>query len=278
MKLEILFEDKDLVVINKPAGLVVNKADSVTQDTVQSWFFDNFIKSHQFADNHLTLLPDDFDMEYGTAEEIFASRQGIVHRLDKNTSGVLLLAKNPGALVNLLYQFKQRKTTKKYLCLLHGKLGVEKDKIILPIGRSKADPTKFTVIESGRISETDYQVKDFFAQLNIDRLGNTFDDEIMSLQEFKKRAKIYQGFSLVECWPKTGRTHQIRVHMSAIQHPLVGDSKYVGKKRSKLDSLWCKRHFLHASLLEFVHPRSKENMKVEAPLSEDLKKVLKVLS
>lgn len=274
-KKNILYEDQDILVINKPAGVVVNDASSVEGETIQSWFGSHYIENQDYADGWQELVPADFDDSYGSPEDTFKQRRGLVHRLDKNTSGALLLAKNPGALVNLLAQFKQRKTQKKYLSLAHGKFGVEKDTIVLPMARSKSDPTKFAIVEDGRIAETDYQVKQFYSDLDYEQLTKKLGAEIV--KDLKKKSRVYQGFSMVECWPKTGRTHQIRVHMSAISHPLVGDSKYVGKKRTKLDKVWCKRHFLHASQLEFTHPRLNSQMKIEASLSDDLQQVLNLL-
>jgi len=280
MKIEILYQDQDIVVINKPAGLIVNEADTVVGDTIQSWFKTNFLaKTDLTNDQHWrSLVPADFDATFGQPEDVFELRQGLVHRLDKQTSGVLLLALNPGALVNLLYQFKQHLTEKKYLCLAHGKFTVAKDRIILPMGRSKQNPTKFAIRQDGRLAITDYQVKSFYPSLNLEKMSLLFNqDEEMSLADFKKKSKNYQGFSLLECWPKTGRTHQIRVHLSAIQHPLVGDRTYVGKKRSKLDPMWCPRHFLHAEQLKFTHPRTQAPMDISAHLSPDLTKVLTYL-
>ena len=279
MKIEILYQDQDIVVINKPAGLIVNNADSVVGETVQSWFGANFLANPDFTNDHWrSLVPADFDATFGQPEDVFELRQGLVHRLDKQTSGVLLLALNPGALVNLLYQFKHHLTEKKYLCLAHGKFSVPKDRIILPMGRSKQDPTKFAIREEGRLATTDYQVRDFYPSLNLEKISAIFDqDGALSFAEFKKRTKNYQGFSLLECWPKTGRTHQIRVHLSAIKHPLVGDRTYVGKKRAKLDPIWCHRHFLHAEQLKFTHPRTKKPMEIKAGLSPDLTQVLTYL-
>lgn len=277
MKIEIIYEDKDIVVINKPAGIVVNDAQTASDETIQSWFYD---RNKQFKElerkNYKNLIPDDFDDTFGSPEEIFVQRQGIVHRLDKETSGILLLAKNPGSLVNLLAQFKKRQTKKKYLCLAHGKFGVEKDLISAPVGRSTQNRTKFRVDVDGREATTLYEVKEFFPEINYSDL-NKVDISESDLKVLKKNKSSYQGFSLVECWPKTGRTHQIRVHMAHIKHPLVGDKVYLGKKRVKLDPLWCERHFLHASQLTFVHPYNDKEITFSAQLTNDLKVVLQLL-
>lgn len=280
MNIEIIYEDNDLAVINKPPRVVVNEAKTVNEETIQKWFWNKYDGFKNISSNdskkadYIKLIPDDFDNSFGTPEEIFQNRQGIVHRLDKETSGVLLLAKNPGSLVNLLSQFKKRTTQKKYLCLAHGKFGVPEDIISFPIGRSTQNRMKFRVDIDGREATTIYKVVDYFDSLDLSKLeeSGVGEDELKIL---KKNKNSYQGFSLVECWPKTGRTHQIRVHLAHIKHPLVGDKVYLGKKRVKLDPIWCKRHFLHANSIEFIHPKSGQLVQFEAKLPKDLDEVLK---
>lgn len=267
MNIEVIFEDQDILIINKPAGLVVNQADTVKEFSFQDWLGERLAKE-DFAEWQ-ELVPADFNPEFGTPEEIFKQRLGMVHRLDKNTSGVMVAAKNPGALVNLLAQFRQRQVSKKYTCLTHNKFRVPTATISAPLGRMGADRQKFAVIAQGRPAETKYLAKEFFAGLN--------DRGKEKLGKLKKKGSVYQGFSLVECWPKTGRTHQIRVHMKHWKHPLVGDSKYVGKKRAKLDATWCPRQFLHATELKFTHPRSGKKVSFVAEMATDLKAVLKLL-
>lgn len=278
MNLDILYEDQDLLLINKPAGVVVNNALSVKSETVQDYMVAKLGKEQfigEYWDKHpeyQKLIPSDFDQTFGDAISIWQERLGIVHRLDKDTSGVLLLAKNPGSLVNLLSQFKKRQTQKTYLALVHGHLDEKNGQIIAPMGRSKFNRLKFAIDSEGREATTFYEVKQEF-------LGLKEEAVLEIAKESKLRDKrvkeLYQaGFSLVELMPKTGRTHQIRVHMSAKKHPLVGDQLYVGRKLRKADSFWCQRQFLHAKLLEFTHPRSQEKMQIEAPLTEDLKEVL----
>ncbi|MDH5532926.1 MAG: RluA family pseudouridine synthase [Candidatus Pacebacteria bacterium] len=281
MNIEIIYEDKDIMAINKPPGVVVNEAKTVNEDTIQKWFWekhDGFkdISTASAKKEYKKLIPEDFDDSFGTPEEIFQTRQGIVHRLDKETSGILLLAKNPGALVNLLSQFKKRTTKKKYLCLAHAKFGAPADTISYPIARSTQNRMKFRVDIEGREATTAYKAVDFYDKLDLEKIekSNLENKETLLLKKYKNS---YQGFSLVECWPKTGRTHQIRVHMAHIKHPLVGDKVYLGKKRVKLDPIWCKRHFLHASKIEFTHPKTGEVVEFEAELPNDLKKVLKLL-
>ncbi len=269
MNIKIIHEDQDLLAINKPPGLVVNRADSVKVETLQDWLEDNIeaIGSRKFPDDWREQLPDDFTDEYGNPEEIFNNRNGLAHRLDKDTSGVMLIAKHPGSLVNLLKQFRKREIQKKYTCLTHGKFVLPKGEVNLPIGRRQSNRKLFAVIPDGRPTLTRYEVENFYPNFNLEKLIM----ESAQLKNLKqKRFSLYEGFSLVNCWPKTGRTHQIRVHMTYLKHPIVGDQHYVGKKRVKLDSLWCKRQFLHAREIELTHPRSGKKVKYEADLSDDL--------
>lgn len=282
MNIEIIYEDNDIMVINKPPGVVVNEAKTVYEKTIQKWFwekYDGFSKLDSLAEKkkYKKMISEDFEDSFGTPEEIFQTRQGIVHRLDKETSGVLLLAKNPGALVNLLSQFKKRTIKKKYLCLAHARFGVPEDTISFPIARSTQNRMKFRVDIDGKEATTAYKVVDFYDSLDLEKVKamNLTDEERLLM---KKNKNSYQGFSLVECWPKTGRTHQIRVHMAHIKHPLVGDKVYLGKKRVKLDPIWCSRHFLHASKIEFTHPKSGAVVEFEAGLPKDLKNVLKLIN
>lgn len=270
---EILFEDDDIIVINKPPGMVVNAAETTSAPTVQEWIT-SYLQKHPSTEEWQSLVPADFSAEFGTPEAIFAERQGIVHRLDKNTSGVMVLAKNPGALVALLAQFKQRQTTKRYLTLVHGKFPVPEARLSLPLGRASRDRKLFAVTPEGREAVTDYKVLQEFRELNVALLRQQ-QPELS--KETLHRFSIYQGFSLVECWPKTGRTHQIRVHLAHIRHPIVGDTTYLGRKRQMLDPIWCPRQFLHASSLRFKHPRSQKELEFAASLSSDLEAVLLIL-
>ena len=267
MNIEIIFEDEDILVINKPAGLIANRSRTVKDLTLQDRLEERLI-AEDFKD-WKKLIPADFSEEFGTAEEIFKERLGLVHRLDKNTSGVMVTAKNPGSLVNLLTQFKQRQTSKKYICLVHNKFRVPQGTIRAPLGRSRVDRQKFAVVSNGKPAVTKYKVVDYYLGLN--------EQGKEKLKDFKKKISVYQGFSLVHCWPKTGRTHQVRVHLKHWKHPLVGDNKYVGKKRAKLDAAWCPRQFLHAAELKFIHPRDGKRVSFEVELPIDLKKVLGLL-
>jgi len=282
MDISILYQDENVAVIMKPAGVVVNNAETVNTPTIQEWWVDHLKAEHGgnmlFAQNWEKLVPPDFTSEFGTPQEIFTQRGGIVHRLDKETSGALLLAKNPGSLVNLLVQFRQRTTQKKYLCLVHGKFKILEDTVSLPISRSPANRTRYQVIADGRTAETSYKVLSYFPGLNAETLVLRAKQLRPELTHVKQKVENrYQGFSLVECWPKTGRTHQIRVHFTHLHHPLVSDPTYVGAKRLNLDQLWCSRLFLHALTLGWSDPVTGELRTIEAPLPPELEEALTFL-
>jgi 23S rRNA pseudouridine1911/1915/1917 synthase len=275
----ILFEDEDILVVDKPSGVVVNSAESVQEETVQSWM-KQYLEQNPSAGDWYSLIPDEFTEEYGSPQEIFASRNGIAHRLDKDTSGALILAKNPGALVGLMHQFKTRETHKEYTCLVHGKLPVAKDTIRMPIMRSTTNRSKFQVAASGRPSETEYEVIAMYKMPEekiIKLLSQNGMGQGKTDSQLQKDYQSYGTFSLVRCYPKTGRTHQIRVHFAFLQHPLVADQVYTNKWRGRADLLWCSRQFLHASSITFQHPRSKEMLTVSAPLEQDLQQALEQL-
>ena len=230
LQIEVLLETPACIVINKPAGLVVNRAESVKTATLQDWIEEQSWYIHHDDDN-------------------YRSRSGLVHRLDKETSGALVIAKHPASLEELQRQFHDREVEKTYLALVHGDIEVESATVVLPIGRSTVMRGRFVVDPHGRPSETTYEVVDRYKD------GD-------------------QAFSLVRLYPKTGRTHQIRVHMKHIGHPLVADPLYLGKHRTQQDRAWCPRQFLHAEQLHFTDPDQPKKISVSAPLSADLQTVL----
>lgn len=218
---KIIFEDENLLVIDKPAGLVVNRSQSQKEETVEDW----------------------------AAKKISGvERSGIVHRLDKDTSGLLLLAKTPEALAKLQAQFKDRGVVKKYLALVHGKVEPEEGSINAPIDRSPFNRKHFGVFPGGKAAETDYRT--------LSRHGD---------------------LTFLELTPHTGRTHQLRVHLKYINHSIVGDSIYGGRKNYQADSKFCPRLFLHATHLVIRHPVSGEKMEFNCPLPLDLQAVLDTL-
>lgn len=232
-----VFEDSQILVIDKLSGVVVNRAETVRGETVQDWVEENY--------------PIIQSTNYPIEEREFYQRSGVVHRLDKETSGLLIIAKTPKAYHRLKSQFKKRQVKKKYLTLVHGKMEASQGEISLPIKRLTWDRQKFGVLPEGKKAKTKYRV-------------------IANYQIFK--LPIDKN-SLLEVEPETGRTHQIRVHLRHLGHPIVGDLKY-GGRRAKKDRKWCPRLFLHASHLSFDHPQQEKLVNFQSPLPKDLEEVL----
>lgn len=244
--MKVVFEDDCLLVIDKPAGLVSTPAET-TQGR--------------------ETLADILERDYG----ISLDRGGLVHRLDKNTSGLILAAKTPETFEALQEQFKDREVKKEYLALVHG---IVKDPIRVEgsIARNPLNREKFAVFEDGKEAATNFDpVKNLL--LSGDSLEKIFPD-YSKIQIRKLNTLHYSLFTLVKCFPETGRTHQIRVHLKHIQHPIVSDEKYVGRKMNRLDKRWCSRMFLHAARVTFKHPKSGAMMELESPLPEDLSQAL----
>jgi 23S rRNA pseudouridine1911/1915/1917 synthase len=216
--LDVLYEDADLLAVNKPAGMTVHPSPGHASSTLV-----NAILAHC----------DDLSGIGGVM------RPGIVHRLDRDTSGVILVAKNDAAHNALARQLKERRVGKVYLALVEGTPKPPRGVIDAPIARDPRNRQRMAIVEGGRESVTAYEVVERFAHV-----------------------------SLVEARPKTGRTHQIRVHLAAIGHPIIGDRLY--GRASPLVA----RHFLHAARITFDHPRTNEQMTIEAPLAADLESAI----
>ena len=220
--LDVLYEDNDLIVINKKRGMVVHPATGVYTGTLVN-----------------ALLAHCEDLS-GINGEI---RPGIVHRLDKDTSGVMVAAKNDIAHISLAKQIKEKTATRQYLAIVHGNIKEDEGIIEGAIGRDTNDRKKMAIVfENGKSATTKFKV--------IERFGK---------------------YTLVECNLMTGRTHQIRVHMTYIGHPIVGDTKYCSSKCPfKING-----QALHSKNLKFIHPRTNKEMFFSAPLPEDMEKILK---
>ncbi len=228
--LAVVYEDETLLVVDKPAGMVVHPAPGHPGGTLVNAL--------------LARYP-----ELATDGEGWP---GIVHRLDRDTSGLLLVAKEEKGRLALQRQFKARRVRKFYLALLDGCLQPPRGRIEAPLGRDPHRRQRFAVVPGGREAITEYRV----------------------LEPFTRRAGPSAGdYTLVEAEPKTGRTHQIRVHFASIGHPVVGDRVY-GRRRPALP---VPRQFLHAWRLEFTHPLSGQRVELEAPLPPDLGAVLDLL-
>jgi 23S rRNA pseudouridine1911/1915/1917 synthase len=280
-ELPILYEDDDTVVINKPAGVVVNRSITHSLPTVQDWMAERLKDTKKVVLRKAEPKSEKSDVIWGDPAELFEQRVGVVHRLDQDTSGVLLLAKHPEALVFYMAQFKERQTKKAYRLLVHGKVQPEKGEIHLPIGRNTKHRLQFAVQEGGRESTTEYQVEQFFPSIDLEKLRGkaSLPQGIPGLSKnISKAVKIYQGFSLVEAHPLTGRTHQLRVHFAHIKHSIVGDKTYSGSKKKVVDAVWCPRHFLHAASLKFRLFSTKKLLTVQAPLPADLQAALDCLN
>lgn len=209
--LDIVYEDKELVVVNKPQGMVVHPSAGHSSGTL--------VNALLYHIKDLSSIND-------------VIRPGIVHRIDKDTSGLLVVAKTNRAHESLAAQLKEKTTLRKYAALVHGVIPHERGTIDAPIGRSKENRQKQAVVKDGKAAVTHFKVLERFAR-----------------------------FTLIECQLETGRTHQIRVHMQYIGHPLAGDPVYGPRK-----TLAGNGQFLHAAALGFKHPVSGEWLEFEAPL------------
>ena len=219
--LDIVYEDDDVIVINKPQGMVVHPAPGHDEHTLVN-----------------ALL---YHCPLSTINGTF--RPGIVHRIDKDTSGLLMVAKNDKAHRSLAKQLKDKTNIREYVALVHGKIAEDEGTINAPIGRSLKDRKKQAVVKDGRNAVTHFEV-----------------------------LKRYRDYTLVKCILETGRTHQIRVHMKYICHPLVGDPLYGPKKTIKGNG-----QFLHAGKLGFVHPTTGKLLIFEAPLPKIFQECLEKL-
>ena len=222
--IDIIYEDRDIIVVNKPKGMVVHPANGNPDGTLVNAIM-NICK----------------DSLSGIGGEI---RPGIVHRIDKDTSGLLIIAKNDKAHINLSEQIKNREITKKYIALVRGIVKENSATIDMPIGRSDKDRKKMAVRKDGKNAVTHFDV-----------------------------IKRYNGYTLLDVKIDTGRTHQIRVHLAEIGYPIVGDFVYSNGK----NPFGVEGQMLHAKSLEFKHPVTGKEMKLEAPLPEYFEEVLNKL-
>ncbi len=222
--LHALYEDDDLLAIDKPSGVAVHPGPGHPTGTIVN-----------------ALLGRDGPLSTVGGEE----RPGIVHRLDKDTSGVMLVAKTDAAHRALAHQFQDRSVEKAYIALLRGLLEPRTGTIQAPLGRDRVHRQRMAVIASGRPASTRYRVL----------------------------AHLHGGYTLTEARPQTGRPHQIRVHFASVRHPIAGDVIYSRGARDPVPRL-----FLHALSLRFIHPRHGKTVEIRSPLAEDLKECLAELT
>lgn len=245
--LSVIFEDRDVLVVNKPSGVTVNRSDTTRQEVT----LQDMVESYLHLSPYYSSIPAG---EIKSEEETFKERSGIVHRLDKETSGILLVAKNLPAFGTLQKAFKERTVYKSYVALAHGQVLPAEGTISVPVGRLPFNRKRFGVVAGGRDSITKYQVCSYY--------------------EFPKTKEI---LSLLDLFPKTGRTHQIRVHLKHLNKPIVSDELYVGRKTARNDRKYLARLFLHAARITFLHPITNKEVTFEAPLPSDLQNFLSFL-
>ena len=224
MDLDVIFEDNDIIIVNKEKGIVVHPGNGNPDGTL--------------ANAILERCKDSLSGIGGTI------RPGIVHRIDKDTSGLVIIAKNDNAHIKISKQIQDRKVSKTYIALVRGIIKENEATINMPIGRSTKDRKKMAVTKNGKEAITHFKV-----------------------------LKRYEGFTLLEVKIETGRTHQIRVHMAEIGYPIVGDEVYSNGK----NPFNVKGQMLHAAKLEFIHPTTDKNVTFEAPLPEYFQEILKRL-
>jgi 23S rRNA pseudouridine1911/1915/1917 synthase len=227
LPLAIVYEDSDILVVNKAAGMVVHAGSGIKSGTLV-----NALLSHLAPISGLSTIGGEL-------------RPGIVHRLDKMTSGLVVVAKNDVAHRRLSDQFKSREVHKTYVALVHGRMVADSGEVARPVGR---DPRRRTRMKAGGIAPRE------------------------ALTKYRVRRRIGH-FTLVEAMPQTGRTHQIRVHLASLGHPVVGDNTYGAPAKLRIggsEQSTLPRTFLHAAKLEFAHPTTSAPMQFEAPLPEEL--------
>ncbi|HEV7858238.1 MAG TPA: RluA family pseudouridine synthase [Pyrinomonadaceae bacterium] len=232
--LEIVYEDDELVVVNKPAGMVVHPAAGAPNGTLANAL------AHHFQQ---------------LSSRAGATRPGIVHRLDRDTSGLIVVAKTEEAHENLSDQFREREVFKSYVALVHGSVAPESGRIDQPLARDPRQRTRMAVLRGGRPALSLYRVR-----------------------------QRYERFTLLDVEIKTGRTHQIRVHLQWLKHPVVGDKVYGEGRDKSIEDVRVRaalsatnRQFLHAARLGFRHPRSLEPLRFEAPLPAELEGFLRAI-
>jgi 23S rRNA pseudouridine1911/1915/1917 synthase len=227
MNLKILYEDDQLLVIDKPTGVVVNTSETVTAPTIQE-FISPLVQRSQDPDSEFNL------------------RNGIVHRLDKDTSGVLIVAKSEIAFERLQKQFKKRKVLKEYIVLVHGRVKDEVFEINAPIKRNPKNRLKYAVVKDGKEALTQFR----------------------KIKELEREEEV---LTLLIAMPETGRTHQIRVHLAALGFPVVSDELYSSTKLKQKWNAYYPRMMLHSHRITITHPATGEKVVFESPLPDEFK-------
>ena len=216
---EVIFEDDSVIVVSKPSGLIVHPGSGIANGTLVNGLAAQFPDLREIGD---------------------PTRLGLVHRLDKGTSGLLIVARTPEALDNLKFQMQERHVHRQYFAIVAGHVESNKGVVDAPLGRDPKNPLKRAVINSGKYARTHYEID----------------------QKYESPFKV----SMLNCRLETGRTHQIRVHLAAIGHPVLGDELYGGRSSFNIEN----RLALHAQMLTFLHPKTKNLMNFESPLPAEL--------
>lgn len=216
---EVVFEDDSVIVVSKPSGLIVHPGSGIANGTLVNGLAAQFPDLREIGD---------------------PTRLGLVHRLDKGTSGLLIVARTPEALENLKFQMQERHVNRQYFAIVAGHVESNKGVVDAPLGRDPKNPLKRAVINSGKYARTHYEID----------------------QKYESPFKV----SILNCRLETGRTHQIRVHLAAIGHPVLGDELYGGRTSFNIEN----RLALHAQMLTFLHPKTKNLMNFESPLPAEL--------
>lgn len=224
MELDVIYEDNDIIIVNKPKGMVVHPGNGNPDGTLANAILERCKGSLSGIGGII--------------------RPGIVHRIDKDTSGLVIIAKNDNAHIKISKQIQERKVSKTYLALVRGEIKENEATINMPIGRSTKDRKKMAVTKNGKEAITHFKV-----------------------------LKRYKGFTFLEVKIETGRTHQIRVHLAQIGYPIVGDEVYSNGK----NPFNVKGQMLHASKLKFIHPTTNKNVTYVAPLPDYFKNILEQL-
>jgi 23S rRNA pseudouridine1911/1915/1917 synthase len=236
MEIHILYEEKDIVAVDKPAGLVVHPDGKTAEPALTDWIVKNYPKAEKVGE------------PIETADGKVIERPGIVHRLDRWTSGVILIAKTKKGHAHLKEQFQNQETKKKYYALVHGDMKEQWGTIAKPIGKSPVDFRRWSAGRGAR-------------------------GEMRPAETWWNLLMFKDGYSFVEVEPKTGRTHQIRVHFKSIQHPVACDTLYAPEKKCELAM---GRTALHAFSITFTSTAGKQ-VTVQSPLPEDFKRTLEDL-
>ena len=216
---EVIFEDDSVIVVSKPSGLIVHPGSGIANGTLVNGLAAQFPDLREIGD---------------------PTRLGLVHRLDKGTSGLLIVARTPEALDNLKFQMQERHVHRQYFAIVAGHVESNKGVVDAPLGRDPKNPLKRAVINSGKYARTHYEID----------------------QKYESPFKV----SMLNCRLETGRTHQIRVHLAAIGHPVLGDELYGGRTSFNSEN----RLALHAQVLTFLHPITSNLMHFESPLPAEL--------